>query len=224
MVPPQEGLGSSPFRFRSVQIGEMDVVVAELETHAVDLFLEEVIARTEANPEKSESDPYGVILWPSAFAIAKEIQQLCGSSGLPASTLELGAGTGLCSLVCAKMGIKSVLATDIEQLSLQLVQLAAEMQGFEGISTGAFDVCDSALELPPADLVFASDLMYSNEVARSLGRRCMEAKARGSRVLVGDPGRPGRGAFLEGLQESGGTVAKTRKHSVNGCTIDVLEL
>ena len=106
-------------------------------------------------------------------------------------------------------------------MSLELVRIAAEKQSLSNLRCSFFDVCSTA-RLPPADLVFASDLMYSPRVAFHLGKRCAEACARGSTVLVGDPGRPGRAGFLMGVKEGGAEVCRLQSRASSESTIDIL--
>ena len=63
---------------------------------------------------------------------------------------------------------------------------------------------NDTMPLPPADLVVAADIMYEPVTGRAMARRAVEALQGGSRVLVGDsPGRAGRPAFLQELNELG---------------------
>ncbi|CAJ1448337.1 unnamed protein product [Effrenium voratum] len=50
------------------------------------------------------------------------------------------------------------------------------------------------------DFVVAADLLYLRSTSEALAKGCLEALKGGAQVLVGDTGRPGRGAFLRRLQ------------------------
>ena len=70
-------------------------------------------------PTRAASDPgfYGALLWPGALLLA---QLLAAGPCLRGSTvLELGAGTGLGTLVAAHRGARAI-ASDVYPLSLQL--------------------------------------------------------------------------------------------------------
>ena len=71
------------------------------------------------------------------------------------------------------------------------------------------DLCESTTPLPFADLVVAADIMYEPNTGRAMAQRAVQALRQGSRVLVGDsPGRAGRPAFLDELNELGIQNAK----------------
>ena len=109
--------------------------------------------------------------------------------------VEVGSGTGLCSLALASCGA-SVLATDVDKEALSIVGIAAKACGHSSlIRTEFFDVLDRSSALPMGDVMVAADVMYSASLARGLARRCAEALSMGMRVLVADPGRPTRRDF-----------------------------
>eukprot|EP00529_Nitzschia_sp_RCC80_P023908 CAMPEP_0113475566 /NCGR_PEP_ID=MMETSP0014_2-20120614/19189_1 /TAXON_ID=2857 /ORGANISM="Nitzschia sp." /LENGTH=454 /DNA_ID=CAMNT_0000368495 /DNA_START=29 /DNA_END=1393 /DNA_ORIENTATION=+ /assembly_acc=CAM_ASM_000159 len=92
------------------------------------------------------------------------------------------------------------------------------------IETQLFDICDFDTPVPTLStsqssstgsttldtvntnrLVVAADIMYEPVTGRAMARRVHEALCSGARVVVGDsPGRAGRAAFLEELQNLGG--------------------
>lgn len=90
---------------------------------------------------------------------------------------ELGCGPGLPSLTAAKMGAKRVVATDVDELALEMVRAAAIKQGFmkesndeldlnnQQLFTQIFDLTSKENELPEADLYVLSDVFESSSVA-----------------------------------------------------------
>lgn len=147
-------------------------------------------------------DPLASSYWPAARPLAALIAESGWAKGQ--RVLELGAGTGLCSLTAASSGAASVLATDVSELALQLLSSAAAEQGL-AVRTARLDALDASSQpLPPADLLVLSDLFVTEELARGHARRCAEALASGySRVLVVDPGRSTREGFLRELEALG---------------------
>lgn len=152
-------------------------------------------------------DPYGAVLWPAAWAVARYI---LSEQKLPledVSILELGTGTGLVSIALALGGAKRVLATDYEPLALKMTTYAAETfhPGTMGtLETKVLDMCDHDIKLPKVDLVVAADIMYEPKTGIAMAHRAVEALQNDCRVIVGDsPGRPGRPAFLKTLKELG---------------------
>ena len=165
----------------------------------------------------SAGDPYGAVLWPAAWAVAKYLLTCQGigkkensSSNKPLSglsVLELGTGTGLLSIAAA-LGGATVVATDYEPLALKFTEYAARTFHPQDpplpIRTNLLDMCDDSSALPKVDLVVAADIMYEPKTGIAMAHRAVEALRQGCRVLVGDsPGRPGRPAFLKTLKELG---------------------
>lgn len=178
-----------------------------------------------SHSEKSErskldlhaGDPYGAVLWPASSAVAEHM--LSSFSSLDGMTvLELGAGTGLVSIVAAMAGASDVIATDYEPIPLTLLEYAAEKLNNDTskpfssiIKTAHFDLCDENTPLPTADIVVAADIMYEPKTGKAMARRTLEALKRESRVIVGDsPGRAGRPAFLKELEALGVTGPKVK--------------
>jgi predicted nicotinamide N-methyase len=119
-------------------------------------------------------------------------------------------------------GARHVLATDYEEIPLQLLQYAAANlnprisfssgDNDSGSNNGngvvleckLLDMCDTNTVLPYADWVVAADIMYEPATGRAMAVRALEALQNGSRVLIGDsPGRAGRPAFLQELERLG---------------------
>ena len=116
--------------------------------------------------------------------------------------VEIGCGTGLCSLASASAGAVAVTATDVDPISLKLTAAAAAAQGFASVETLAFDVTSTS-PLPPGDALILSDLFVTAELASAHASRVAEALMRGLCVFVVDPGRTSRQAFLDELARCG---------------------
>lgn len=119
-------------------------------------------------------DPYGAVLWPASLTIASRL--LNDISIKNQSIVEIGAGTGLVSIAAAMVGARSVLATDYEQIPLQLLQYAAKhlnsIPDIDSIlSCQHFDLCDFDTPLPSADLVVAADIMYEPKTGKAMAKR-----------------------------------------------------
>lgn len=144
--------------------------------------------------------PYGGVLWDAAPCVAAvlEAMPLAGRR-----VLELGCGLGLASLACARAGAH-VVATDVEELALAATRRAAAHAQLE-MATALFDVTGAA-PLPPCDVLVAADLLYEPALAAAVGRCARTALALGAQVVVGDPGRAGRAAFVEALVGVTGVV------------------
>ena len=191
----------------------------------------------DSTQKLNAGDPYGAVLWPAAWAVARHIlesttskKQQQGSSSKDDNSngdnddpplkgltiLELGTGTGLVSLAAALGGADKVIASDYEEVALSLTRYAADtfLPSFldDRIETKIVDMCDQTMPLPPADIVVAADVMYEPRTGIALAHRVKEAIDRGSRVVVGDsPGRAGRPNFLKTLIEELGMSADQAK-------------
>ncbi|CAJ1357758.1 unnamed protein product [Effrenium voratum] len=164
----------------------------------------------EEPTDGAESDPYGLVLWPAAQVAAAALVALLKARapaekrGSKRRILELGCGTGLCSLAAAaESSGAEVVATDYRAEPLELLQQARHLNERRlgrrlAIRCQNLDFVNQ--RLPAADFVVAADLLYLRSTSEALAKGCLEALKGGAQVLVGDTGRPGRGAFLRRLQ------------------------
>jgi len=146
---------------------------------------------------RGERDPYAGILWPSSIALARAIVPEI-EAGM--HVVDAGSGTGLISLAAARRGAE-VLALDHDPVALQLLAAAAARQSLH-VATAVFDLT-SAQPLPRCDVMIFSDLLYQRDFALMVAGRAVEAVRQGARVLVGDPGRIGRDAFVAAVAAHG---------------------
>jgi len=143
------------------------------------------------------SDPYAAIVWPAALAVARELP---GRVRAGERVLDLGAGTGLCALTAARLGARAC-ALDHEPSALRAIACAAALQAL-AVETSHFDLFGPE-PLPPGDLAVLADVLYEPALARAAAARTAEMLLRGGRVVVGDPARIGRAAFVEALAAGG---------------------
>ena len=146
-------------------------------------------------------------LWHSSVVLASWLA--ANAAAFDGQTvLEVGCGTGLCSLTLATASSAHVVASDSDEAGLALLRQSAEQQALR-LQTSAFDLC-GPLPLPPADYLVASDVAYTPQLADALARRCLEIVGRGGRAVVADPGRPARRIF-QAVLESHGLAASFRE-------------
>ena len=183
---------------------------------------EEEITESDGKQLIKSGDPYGAVLWPAASAVSnhlltKVIKENPSKSLEGLTILELGTGTGLCALAAALGGASKVIATDYEQVPLNLLEFAAKNINNSGlnieesedrgvrlarIQTKLFDICDHDTPLPEADIVIAADIMYEPMTGIAAAIRTVEALKAGARVIIGcSPGRPGRPHYTSKLKE-----------------------
>jgi predicted nicotinamide N-methyase len=100
--------------------------------------------------------------------------------------LDFAAGSGLVGIAAMKAGAASVLCADIDPFCRAAVALNG------GENAAALDFTDlNLLEAPPpdVDVVCAGDVCYERPMTDRVLAWLGAAKANGSRVLIGDPGR-----------------------------------
>lgn len=102
------------------------------------------------------------------------------------SVIDFAAGSGLVGIAAAKAGAREVLAADIDPFCGAAVALNAEANGVSLAFTA-----DNLLEAPPppVELILAGDVFYEQPMAGRVLVWLQQARAAGTRVLVGDPGR-----------------------------------
>jgi predicted nicotinamide N-methyase len=130
--------------------------------------------------------PYWAFAWAGGQALARYLldhpEAVAGRR-----VLDLGSGSGLAAIAAALSGAASVLAADIDPVALAAIALNAEANGV-GVTTAAEDL----LARPPSaalEVVLIGDLFYERALAERVLAYIEAAVARGSLVLIGDPGR-----------------------------------
>ena len=143
---------------------------------------------TEAWLEEQNIDPpYWAFCWPGGQAVARYVldnpQLVAGKH-----VIDFAAGSGVSSMAAAKAGAASVLANDIDELSLIAARLNAEANGL-AVDTSSVDWLAGADGDPDADVVIAGDVCYEREMSVRALAWLRGHAARGRLVLLGDPGR-----------------------------------
>ena len=153
---------------------------------------------TEAWLEEQNVDPpYWAFCWPGGQAIARYILDH-PEAARGKRVIDFAAGSGVSAMAAARAGAASVIANDIDALSLVAARLNAAVNDLS-IETSAQDWLAGNDGEPEADVVIAGDVCYEREMsARALAWLRSHAN-RGRLVLLGDPGRNYFSA--QGLQE-----------------------
>lgn len=143
---------------------------------------------TEAWLEEQNVDPpYWAFCWPGGQAIAR---YLLDHPDLVQGkrVIDFAAGSGVSSMAAAKAGAGSVIANDIDALSLVAARLNAAANGLTvGISSE--DWLAGPPGDPTADIVIAGDVCYEREMSKQAIEWLRGHANRGRLVLLGDPGR-----------------------------------
>jgi len=143
---------------------------------------------TEEWLERQNVDPpYWAFCWPGGQALARYLldhpHEVRGKR-----VIDFAAGSGVSSMAAVRAGATSVLANDIDLLSLTAARLNAAANGL-ALEISGDDWLGGPEGTPQADVVLAGDVCYEREMsARALAWLRGHARL-GRLVLLGDPGR-----------------------------------
>ncbi len=129
--------------------------------------------------------PFWAFAWAGGQALARYLldhpAEVAGQS-----VLDFATGSGLCAIAALKAGARTALAADIDPFCAAAVALNAAANGVQV----AFTDRDLLAADPPAtNLILAGDFGYEQPLATRTLAWLQAAHARGTRVLIGDPGR-----------------------------------
>jgi len=150
---------------------------------------EETLARSGLPP------PFWAFAWAGGQALARYLfdhpAEVAGRC-----VLDFGAGSGLVAIAAAKAGAACVVAAEIDHFAAAAIAANAALNDVT-IAVKTTDLLDTVD--PRWEVVTAGDVCYERPMADRVTRWLRGLAARGSLVLVGDPGR----AYLpsEGLVE-----------------------
>jgi predicted nicotinamide N-methyase len=129
--------------------------------------------------------PFWAFAWAGGQALARWLldnpHEVAGKR-----VVDFAAGSGLVGVAAMKAGAASVLCADIDPFCGAAVALNAEANG---VLLGFADA--NLLDAPPpeVDLILAGDVCYERPMTERVLAWLGEARANGTRVLIGDPHR-----------------------------------
>jgi predicted nicotinamide N-methyase len=129
--------------------------------------------------------PYWAFAWAGGQALARYLLDE-PENVAKKHVLDLGSGSGLSAIAAAKAGATSVLAADIDWMSLAAIALNSAANAVAVSATA-----ENLLDLPPpsCDVILVGDLFYERALADKVLAFIDAAAARGTLVLIGDPQR-----------------------------------
>ena len=137
--------------------------------------------------EHNIDPPYWAFCWPGGQAVARYLldnpETVRGKH-----VIDFAAGSGVSAMAAARAGAASVLANDIDAMSLVAARLNAGANGLT-VDVSAEDWLAGVDGHPTADVVIAGDVCYEQDMSvRALAWLRSHAR-QGRLVLLGDPGR-----------------------------------
>lgn len=152
------------------------------------------------------ADPYGLVLWPSAIALALELSQRTDAVR-GRRVLELGAGVGLPGIAAAMLGAR-VVQTDRDERALALARENATSNGV----TMEWRVADWTAwpDIGRHDWVIGSDILYRSTLHDQLHALLDATCNPGGTILISDPLRSASLKLLERMEAQGWSVRMNR--------------
>ncbi len=140
---------------------------------------EEVLQQQGVEP------PFWAFAWAGGQALARYLldhpSEVAGKR-----VLDFATGSGLVAIAAVKAGAAQVMGADIDPFCESAVALNAAANGVEVAFTSQ-DLLDH--DPPDVEVICAGDICYAWPLADRVRRWLEIAHARGTRVLIGDPGR-----------------------------------
>jgi predicted nicotinamide N-methyase len=159
-----------------------------------------------SNGDESAPMPFWSFPWAGGQALARYVldnpQTVRGRT-----VLDLAAGSGLVGIAAARAGASQVTANDIDPYAAAAQELNAHANdvALVVLTADLLDAGSTDADLPAADVVLAGDVCYERDLTARMLAFLLRCRARGSDVLLGDPGR----AYLP------------REHLIDVATYDV---
>jgi predicted nicotinamide N-methyase len=139
--------------------------------------------------------PFWAFAWAGGLTLARYLEEHPEEVS-DRVVMDFATGSGLVAIVAARAGAARVIAVDIDPFVEAAATMNARANGVR-LEMVTRDLLDD--DPPDVDMILAGDTWYEGPFAERVYPWLLSAAARGSRVLVGDPGRIYRPA--DGLTE-----------------------
>lgn len=148
-------------------------------------------------PER-QLDPFGLVSWPGSVRAAQELYDHATTVVRDQSVVILGAGVGVEAQAAAMLGAKSVVATDIHPTTLLQLRYGVDHEdriaNKDVVQCQLLDLFANSECHPvptPCDLLVVADVLYNEQLASQVCRRCADVLERNPdvRILITDSQR-----------------------------------
>jgi predicted nicotinamide N-methyase len=129
--------------------------------------------------------PFWAFAWAGGQALARYLLDHPGEVA-GKRVVDFATGSGIVAIAAARAGADDVLAADIDGFCGAAVALNAAANG---VAVRFTDANLLAADPPAADVICAADVCYEKPLAEAVMAWLQQARAAGTRVLIGDPGR-----------------------------------
>jgi predicted nicotinamide N-methyase len=129
--------------------------------------------------------PFWAFAWAGGQALARYVLDH-PETVAKKQVIDLASGSGLVAIAAMKAGAKHVLAADIDNFAVASMSINSTANNVQLSTTS-----DDLLQSPPphVDTMLVGDLFYEKSIAEQVFAWLSIAKANGTHVLIGDPGR-----------------------------------
>jgi predicted nicotinamide N-methyase len=142
-------------------------------------------ARMEAEAGQALAAPFWASAWLGGQALARFVldhpETVRGRR-----VLDLAAGSGMAGIAASLAGADTVTANDIDPYAVAVIEANAKANAVQ-ITASCASMVDEDTDV---DVILVGDVFYSPSMAQTALAVLEPARARGARVLIGDPGRP----------------------------------
>lgn len=142
-------------------------------------------ARLEAEAKCAVPAPFWASAWAGGQALARF---LLDNKEIVAGkrVLDLGSGSGLAAIAAGLAGAGSVTANDIDPHAITAIHMNARANQVD-ITVKSGDMLHERDD--EVDVVLIGDMLYSDSMAKIILPFMRSQRARGTQILLGDPGR-----------------------------------
>lgn len=194
---PRDGVGDGQTRPRRVPVSHRRAIVARhtrlqdvpglsgIRLHLADDAAPVWQATEAALGITGAPIPFWAFAWAGGLALARYLEDH-PTEVRGRRVLDFASGSGLVAIAAARAGAAEVVAADIDPFAEVAIERNARANGVR-LAVAGRDLLDE--EPPEVDVLLAADTWYEGRLAARVLPWLRAAAARGTRVLVGDPGR-----------------------------------